>query len=145
MDRVDSSTKLRLGNRTLLPGDMGFPNCTFIGTSFTPLSRTAFVLALDPRNAAHGRTSDPLSQCLRPGPGAPVSTGCNADGVLWAKALGANRREPSMLAQVPPPRPATRSPPLYTPSAAPAVSSDPHIRFTLPPPRRLCRLIHTFS
>ena len=92
VDRIDDQVKIRLG-KTLTDDQVGYPNCSIVGSSISPRQISAFILSVDALNSAHGSSaipSRPGSQC-----NTTEELGCNADGLLWARALGSGIREAS--------------------------------------------------
>jgi hypothetical protein len=92
VDRIDTQIKERTG-KLLTDDAVGQPNCSMIGNSQSGSQISAFILSVDVRNRAHAhspRPSRPASQC-----NATEEVGCNADGLLWARAFSSGIREAS--------------------------------------------------
>ena len=80
---VDSEGKIQAMNPLI-----GTPNCSFTAHTSVPNLKAACVISISISNLDHGYSSKPWSQCR-----AKEDSGCNADGVQWAKSIGSGKME----------------------------------------------------
>jgi hypothetical protein len=71
------------GLRQQMNLNIGVPNCTFTSHTNVPNLKAGYVISVSVLNANHGNSSRPWSQCSE-----SKDSGCNADGLLWAKSIG---------------------------------------------------------
>uniref|UniRef100_A0A7S0MBC6 Laminin IV type A domain-containing protein n=1 Tax=Cryptomonas curvata TaxID=233186 RepID=A0A7S0MBC6_9CRYP len=76
------------GLRQQMNPSIGAPNCTFTSHTNVPNLKAGYVISVSILNTNHGNSSRPWSQCSK-----SQETGCNADGLLWAKSIGSGVME----------------------------------------------------